>query len=88
MIDMEREVAEERAAQGLPPRVRDPLILRRVAALVHAPTYPSTSSAAAVDAGHPEPRNDGAPGAALSVPGTSSELGVARDAAYLTTATA
>lgn len=34
VTDVEREVADERAAQGLPPRITDPLVLRRVAALV------------------------------------------------------
>jgi hypothetical protein len=44
VTDAEREVAEERAQQGLPPRVTDPLILRRVASLVTAPTPTSTTA--------------------------------------------
>ena len=88
MTDLEREVAEERAAQGLPPRVRDPVVLQRVARLVHAPIPTSTSSAELVVVPeHPRPRNDSAPDAALPGPGATSEQGDAHDKAYATTKT-
>ena len=44
VTDLEREVVEERRAQGLPPRITNPLILRRVASLITAPTPMSTNS--------------------------------------------
>ena len=44
VTDLEREVVEERRAQGLPPRIINPLILRRVASLITAPTPMSTNS--------------------------------------------
>ena len=44
VTDLEREVVEERRAQGLPPRITNPVILRRVASLITAPTPISTNS--------------------------------------------
>lgn len=42
-------VARSRAAQGLPPRVTDPTILRRIAALLAPPGPPPKRSRSRVD---------------------------------------
>jgi len=49
VTDLKREVVEERRVQGLPPRITDPLVLRRVASLITAPTPMSTSSGMALE---------------------------------------
>ena len=98
MTDDERaavhaRVLESRARQHLNPTVSDEAGCSRIARLLRPLNTPAPAGRMAVrdrldvSVGVEHPEHDGAPSAASSVLGASSELGVARDAAYPIAAT-